>query len=50
MEPILKNRVPARILDITEMVTEYAPGYEKFINEAFLFTANFHTGQFRSSG
>ena len=45
MEPILKNRVPARILDITEMVTEYAPGYEKFINEAFLFTANFHTGQ-----
>ena len=50
MEPILKNRVPARILDITEMVTEYAPGYEKFINEAFLFTANFHNGQFRSSG
>ena len=50
MEPILKNRVPARILDITEMVTEYAPGYEKFLNEAFLFTANFHTGQFRSSG
>ena len=50
MEPILKNRVPARILDITEMVTEYAPGFEKFINEAFLFTANFHTGQFRSSG
>ena len=50
MEPILKNRVPARILDITEMVTEYAPGHEKFLNEAFLFTANFHTGQFRSSG
>jgi len=50
MPPVLTGRPPARIMDIVDLVEEYAPGYGDLLMRAYIFTAKVHRGQSRISG
>ncbi|MBT4429507.1 MAG: bifunctional (p)ppGpp synthetase/guanosine-3',5'-bis(diphosphate) 3'-pyrophosphohydrolase [Nitrospinaceae bacterium] len=50
MPPRLNGLPPARIMDIVDLVEEYAPGHSDLITRAYIYTAKVHRGQSRVSG
>lgn len=50
MPPRLNGLPPARIMDIVDLVEEYAPGHSDLITRAYIYTAKVHRGQSRISG
>ncbi len=50
MPPFLTARPPARIMDIIDLVEEYAPDCSQLLTKAYIFTAKVHRGQSRISG
>ena len=50
MPPRLEGLPPARIMDIVDLVEEYASGNSDLITRAYIYTAKVHRGQSRISG
>ena len=50
MPPRLQGLPPARIMDIVDLVEEYASGYSDLLTSAYIYTAKVHRGQSRISG
>ncbi len=50
MPPRLKGLPPARIMDIVDLVEEYAPDHSDLLMRAYIYTAKVHRGQSRLSG
>lgn len=50
MIPDFSSRSPARIMDIVDLVEEYAPNSSDFLTSAYVYTAKVHRGQSRLTG
>ncbi len=50
MPPRLEGLPPARIMDIVDLVEEYASGHTDLVTRAYIYTAKVHRGQSRLSG